>query len=208
MKIIDTNTWSRKQQFEHFKGFSDPYFAVTIPFNVSSAYDFAKSKRYSFFAKYLHDCIIAINSVENLKYRILNDQVVAYEVIHASATLIKDNNDFALSYIKYSRDLDEFVHNINKEKQRVQESGDFYPPENNLDCIHCSALPWVQFISNKEANSGEPDSVPKLAFSKVYNENGNKMMNVSIAANHALVDGYHIGQFADEFQRNLNRKEK
>ena len=207
MRTININTWNRKQQFEHFKGFEDPYFALTIPFDVRVAYKSCKEKGVSFFARYLHDCIKAINSVENLKYRILDGEVVVYDVIHASATLSRADNTFALSYIKYADELKEFIINLDNEKKRVRETGDFYPPENNLDCIHCSALPWVNFSSNKEAKSGVPDSVPKLAFGKVMsNPDGRLTMNVSIAANHALVDGYHVGLFSEAFQKNLNLK--
>ena len=83
-------------------------------------------------------------------------------------------------------------------------SNDLYPPENGLDCIHCSAIPWVNFTSNKEANSGKPDSVPKLSFGKVVEEDGKRKMNISIAVSHALVDGYHVGLFAEAFQKELN----
>mgnify|MGYP001396738672 FL=1 len=31
------------------------------------------------------------------------------------------------------------------------------------------------------------------------------MMNVGINVNHALIDGYHVGQFAELFQKNLNQ---
>ena len=54
----------------------DPYFAVTVPFDVTKAYAAAKNKGVGFFAKYLHDCMKAINSVENLRLRIIDDEIV------------------------------------------------------------------------------------------------------------------------------------
>lgn len=204
MRYIDINTWERKQHYNHFKDFLDPNFAVTIPFDVTNAYNFAKHNNISFFAKYLHDCMRAINSVDNLKYRIIEDKVVEFDVINASATLMRANNTFALSSIKYSEDIKEFIKNINSEKQRILSTDDFYPPENKLDCIHCSALPWVNFTNNKEAFSGKSDSVPKLSFGKVYEEANCKKMNVSISVSHALVDGLHVGFFAENFQQYLN----
>ena len=81
MKQIDLNNWERKQLFEHFKGFKDPYFGIVFPVNVTKAYHFSKENNISFFAKYLHACIKAINSVDNLKYRIENYKVVEYDVI-------------------------------------------------------------------------------------------------------------------------------
>ena len=68
MKIIDINTWNRKQHYEHFSELVDSTFAVTIPFDVTKAHQYSKKHKISFFAKYLHDCMKAINSVENLKY--------------------------------------------------------------------------------------------------------------------------------------------
>nr|WP_321235238.1 CatA-like O-acetyltransferase [uncultured Psychroserpens sp.] len=205
MEVIDINTWNRKQQFEHFKSFADPYFGMTIPFDVSNAYASAKKLRISFFAKYLHDCMKAINDIDALKMRILNDNVVKFDVIHASATLMRADMTFALSYIHYSPDIYEFINNIEKEKTRVLNTNDFYPPENKLDCIHCSAIPWINFSGHKEAVSGVLDSVPKLAFSKMNKTNDTLEMNVAIYANHALVDGYHVGIFSEKFQHYLNK---
>lgn len=204
MKVIDINTWKRKQQYDHFKDFHDPYFGVTIPFDVELSYRKAKKEGVSFFAQYLHDCMRAINVVDNLKLRLLEGEVVQYDVINASATLMGYDNTFGLSYILFDSDLNVFISNLEKEKQRVINSGDFYPPENNLDCIHCSALPWFNFVGHKEAISGNPDSVPKLAFGKTYREDSVLKMNVAIHVNHALADGADVGLFANAFQNYLN----
>ena len=146
----------------------------------------------------------AINGVENFKYRIINDEVFEYDHIHASATLSRADHTFGFSFINFSENFIDFNNNILKEKQRIDESSELYPPVNGLDCIHCSALPWFSFTSQKEPFSGIKDSVPKLSFSKTYKENDSLMMNVGISANHALIDGYHVGQFAELFQKNLN----
>jgi len=182
----------------------DPYFAVTIPFEVGNAYRFAKSKKISFFAKYLHDCMKAVNSVENFRYRIVDDTIVEFKIIHASPTMMRTDNTFGFSFIKYHEDLNVFITNLNAEKDRIQNSKDLYPPTNSLDCIHCSALPWFSFTGHKEPVSEAIDSVPKIAFSKTYKKENKLMMNVSIGVNHALVDGYHVGLFAENFQKSLN----
>lgn len=205
MHIINIDTWSRKQQYEHFSKMQDPFFGVTMPFNVSKAYEFSKDNDISFFAKYLHDCMKAINAVDNLKLRIEENEVVFYEVIHASSTLMRADGNFGLSFIPFSEDLNGFIININKEKERVFNSTDFFPPNNSLDCIHCSALPWVNFLGHKEPVSGMPESVPKVAFSKTSRINSDLIMNVSINVNHALVDGYHVGLFSEKFQIYLNQ---
>ena len=44
--------------------------------------------KYSFFAIYLHECMKAINAVENFKYRIIDNEVFEYDVINASTTTV------------------------------------------------------------------------------------------------------------------------
>lgn len=206
MKKIDLTTWNRKHHFNHFNALVDPYFAVTIPFDMSIAYKKSKNTASSFFAIYLHECMKAINAVENFKYRIIDNEVFEYDLIHASATLLRTDKTFGFSFINFSEHFNEFNSNLDKEKQRINDSIALYPPVNGLNCIHCSALPWFSFTSQKEPFSGSKDSVPKLTFSKTYKENDSLMMNVGISVNHALIDGYHVGQFAELFQKNLNHK--
>ena len=204
MKKINISAWNRKQHFNHFNALADPYFGVTIPFDVSNAYKKSKDTGSSFFAIYLHSCMKAINAVENFKYRIIDNEVFECDAIHASSTLLRADNTFGFSFINFTENFNEFNANIQKEKQRINETTDLYPPVNGLNCIHCSALPWFSFTSQKEPFSGTKDSVPKLAFSKTYKEKESLLMNVGISANHALIDGYHVGQFAELFQINLN----
>lgn len=206
MEVIDINTWKRKQHYDHFRSLKDPCFGVVFPVDVSKAYDFSKTHGVSFFGKYLHDCMKAINEVDELKVRIKDDQVIKYESINASATLMRSDQTFGFSYIEFDNDLDQFLSHLISEKKRIQVTGALFPLRNDLECIHCSAMPWVNFSGHKEPVSGVLDSIPKLAFSKTVKENNGKMMmNVSINVNHALVDGYHIGIFAEKFQHYLNK---
>ncbi|MGM5470438.1 CatA-like O-acetyltransferase [Flavobacteriaceae bacterium LMO-SS05] len=205
MELIDIETWNRKQHYKHFSAMKDPFFAVTIPVDVTKAYRFSKEKKVSFFGTYLHDCMKAINDVDALKLRIEDEKVVKYDVIHASPTLMRPDTTFGFSYIKFNEDLDVFLKSLEAEKKRVYNSQELYSENNGLDCIHCSALPWLSFTGHKEPVSGLIDSVPKLAFSKIENHNDIMTMHVSINVNHALVDGYDLGLFVEKFQHNLNK---
>jgi len=205
LKILDVNTWNRKQHFQHFNGLEDPSFAVTIPFDVTRAYKFSKENEVSFFGKYLHDCMKAINSIESLKYRIIDNQVVEYEIIHASPTIMRDDKTFGFSFVEFDENLKVFLNNLEKEKQRINSSDELFPEQEDLNCIYCSAMPWFQFTGHKEPFSKHGISVPKLSFSKAVKQNDNLKMNVSINVNHALVDGYHISLFVEKFQDFLNQ---
>lgn len=204
MEVLDIETWNRKQHFKHFSAMKDPFFGVTIPFDVSTAYQFSKKENLSFFGKYLHDCMKAINGVEAFKLRIENENVIKFDTIHASPTIMRTDKTYGFSFVKYNDDLFIFLKNLESEKERIINSNTLYPPINGLDCIHCSALPWFTFTGHKEPVSGLQDSVPKLAFGKFEMNNNLHKMNVSISVNHALVDGYDVGLFVEKFQYYLN----
>lgn len=205
MHYLDIDAWERKQHFEFFNTFADPYFAVTAAVDVTSSYAFAKKNHLSFFSVYLHACMTAINKIENFKYRIEEDKVVLYDTIHASATMMRPNKTFGFSFINYDEDVKVFEKNMKREKDRIYNSNSLFPPQNSQDCIYCSALPWISFTGHKEPVNGGKESVPKLAFAKIEANNEKLSMQVSVSVNHALVDGYHVGLFYEKFQESLNQ---
>ncbi len=204
MRYLEIDSWERKQHFEFFNTFFDPYFAVSMDVEVSKAYTFSQKKGIGFFTVYLHACLKAINSIENFKYRIQDNKVVVYDTIHSSATIMRPNKTFGFSFIKFNEDIVDFSANVRTEKKRIFNSDELFPPVNSDDCIYCSAMPWINFKGHKEPINGGKESVPKLAFAKMVKEDNKLKMNVSISVNHALVDGYHVGLFYEEFQKALN----
>jgi chloramphenicol O-acetyltransferase len=55
-KIIDIATWNRKEHFEHFSAFDDPFFGVTVNVDCTRAYREAKNKGVSFSVISIHSC--------------------------------------------------------------------------------------------------------------------------------------------------------
>jgi len=201
MKFLDIESWNRKEHFYFFNQFEDPYFSVTVDFDVTKIYAHAKLYNLSFFALYLHACMKALNGVENFKYRIQDDKVVIHDVIHASPTILRDDHTFGFSFIHYDNDFEQFNKNFESEKSRILNSNHLFPKENTDDCIYCSAMHWFNFSAQKEPVFGvKKESVPKLAFGKFVKKNNTLQMPVAIAVNHALIDGYHVGKFVEAYQ--------
>ncbi len=204
MKFLDIETWNRKPHFEHFKQLADPSFSVCAAIDVTKAYAVSKERKLPFFVLYLHAAMKAINGIENFKYRITkDDRVRICDVIHASATIMRPDTTFGFTFIEYSEDLNQFYENFKREKERVLHSIDLFPPVVSQDTVYCSALPWVCFTGHKEAK-GSSDSVTRLAFGKFENCKNALKMPVSINVNHALIDGYHVGLFFENYQKALD----
>lgn len=209
MKIfLDLENWNRKEHFLFFKQFEEPFFGLTVEIDCTRAYAAAKELETSFFVYYLHKTMVAVNTIEPFRYRIIDDAVCVYDRIDVSATILRADNTFGFSLIEYTPDFGVFTKNTFEEIERIQNTTGLLTrefPDNNL--IHFSAVPWINFTSVSHARSYTfPDSCPKISFGKMMiDTNGKKTMSMSIHAHHGLMDGFHIGQFVDCFQKLMNQ---
>ncbi len=201
------NSWIRKDHFEFFNTFDEPFFGVTVDLDCTITYLEAKETGCSFFLLYLHKSLLAANSVEPFRYRIIDGEVWKYDQVHASATINRPNGTFGFGYIDFHPDFEIFKEGAMIEISKVENSTGLIPSSGGENVIHCSALPWLSFKSISHARSFSfKDSCPKLSFGQVRDKAGKKMMSVSIHVNHALMDGYHVSQFVSSYQELLNQK--
>ena len=207
MKKIDLENWKRKEHFHFFSGMKSPYFGIVTEADCTETYRQAKENRESFFARYLHKSMIAVNKVEEFGYRILNGDVVAYDVIHAGTTVARNDGTFGFAFVEFSEDFQEFNANLQSEISQVQGSSGLRLKNEDLaiNLIRHSTMPWTHFTGLLHPTDFNPEeSVPKIVFGKFSERNGRKMLPVSVEAHHGLMDGYHLGLYLNEFQDQLN----
>ena len=202
---LDITTWNRKEHFEFFCKFEEPFFGTTIQLDCTKAYTKAKELGVSFFTYYLHKTLVAVNDTENFRYRIQDEKVFIYDIINVSSTILRDDKTFGFSEIEYNEHLNTFIENYNTEATRVKNTSGLFTREYNENIVHFSALPWINFTSISHSRSFTfPDSCPKFSFGKMTTENDKKFMSMSVHVHHGLVDGYHLGLFFEEFERLMN----
>ncbi len=208
-KIINTDNWNRKEHFDFFSAFDEPFYCITARVECSRAYSRAKQEGVSFFIYYLHKALAAVNDIEELITRIEEENIVIYDRINVSATIARKDKTFAFSYIEYDPDINIFKKNAEKEIVRIQENPGllFNPEKELLDVVHFSSLPWISFTGLTHArNYNDSDSVPKITFGRMTESDGRKQMPVSIMVHHGLVDGYHLSRYINMLQALLDNK--
>jgi chloramphenicol O-acetyltransferase type A len=204
-KLIDIENWNRKEHFHFFSKFSEPFFGVTVNVDCTKAYANAKEKQVSFFLYYLYRALKAANNIDNFRYRIIDNQAYEFETVNASPTINRPNGTFGFAYMDFDIDENKFHKKASKEIEQVQSSNNLLPAVSGENVIHFSAIPWIDFTSLSHARSfTHPDSCPKISFGKLTNTEGRRSMSISIHGHHALMDGFHIGQFIEQFQFLLN----
>ena len=88
----------------------------------------------------------------------------------------------------------------------MRNSNGLEPAGASSNVIHYSSLPWLRFTALSHARSFSfRDSCPKISFGKMTEKDGQKTMPVSIHVHHALVDGYHVAQFVEAFQQEMDK---
>lgn len=207
MKTLDIKNWNRKEHFDFFSTFDEPYFGIVSEVDCTIAYKCAKDNKFSFFAYYLHKSIIAANQIEEFKYRLINKDVVIYDQIHAASTIGRNDGTFAFSFVPFSSDFKQFNESLTKEIDEVQNSTGLRLNENGLrkDVVHFSSIPWHQFSGlTQPRNYNNLDSEPKIVFGKSFKKGNKLRMPISINVHHGLMDGLHVAKYLKLLQKLLN----
>lgn len=207
MNKIDIETWKRRDHFKLFSQFEEPFFGVVVNIDCTKAYQNSKAANKSFFLHYLYRALKAANAVEEFRYRILNKEVILHNQVSVSTTINRLNGTFGFGYFDYHNDENIFIADAQKAIIEVQSTEGLIPSQPGASEIHFSAIPWVDFSSLSHARSFSfPDSAPKISFGKVIDNDGIKTMAVSIHIHHGLADGYHVGQFVEQFQKLMDEE--
>lgn len=203
-KPIEVSNWKRREHFEKWLHYDEPFHGVTVILDMTNCYKFCMEHNYKIFHRYMYHFVHVINEIEPFKYRIIDDKPVIYNEVISGLTFIKPNDTFAFGQIPKIEDYIEFCKEFNNEKQRVIQRGTLYDPNPLANIIHFSVLPWTNFVSLSHArNYKDNDSVPKVTFGKIMEKEGNYTMPMSIHVHHALVDGKDVGDFINLFQEKL-----
>ena len=208
-KLLDIKNWNRREHFEFFGQFDEPFFGIVAEINCTNAYNFCKEHQIPFFLFYHYKSIIAVNRSEEFRYRIKDNGIIVYDTIHVTTTISRDDNTFAFSFIPFVQSFDEFSELARAEIRNVKTSEGLRINENSarLDVIHYSTVPWISFTGVTHARNFKfNDSVPKITFGRFSQKNNKKMMPVSINVHHGLMDGYHVGQYLELFEQLINDK--
>jgi len=208
MKYLDIDNWNRKEHFNYFLAFVEPFFGIVSEVDVTKAYKYAKNNNISFYSHYLFKAMQAFNEIEEFRYRIIDDKVVIFDKIHSSSTIGREDGTFSFSFIEFNASFEDFDKNLKAEIEEAKNSTGlrFNESAKRKDTVHCSSIPWRKITSLTHArNFKHQDSSPKITFGQYYKQDNKLVMATAIYVNHALTDGYHVSKFLNYFQELLNQ---
>ncbi len=206
MKKIDIDTWYRKEHFDFYSTFKQPFFNVCATVDVTKTLDYCKENQLSFFICSLFLLGYTANQIEPFRFRINNNEIDVHDELEVSCTVLNNDESFSFCDFGASSDFNLFYQNATQQLAKVKQGCNTSKPANSkANEIYCSVLPWLHFTSFSHAQKqSEHDSTPRIVMGKYKNIHNEIAMPVSVEVHHAIVDGLHVGQYFEKLQHNFN----
>jgi chloramphenicol O-acetyltransferase type A len=202
---LDISKWTRKTTYEFFRDYEDPFFNITGNIDISSVYSFCKKADLVFSLVLLYYSLVAANAIREFRIRLVGGHLVEYDRIHATQTVLNEDETFSFAYFEMTDGVNEFNRLGKEALEKYKALKTFEVESNRSDLIYYSVVPWVSFTSIKHASRLDKlQTVPRIVFGKLFSDNRRMLLPLSVEANHAIMDGFHVGKFFTDFQAILN----
>lgn len=205
MTTVDLKKWPRKAVFEFYRDFDYPQINVCANIDVTSSVRYLEVQDLSKFKMILWAISHVSNSIDELKYRIRNGNVILHDRVHPSFTVLTEDHLFAFCLARYTQDIRMFFKRVEKGMQecRVNPSLDDEPGQD--DVLYVSCLPWIHFTSiSHPVKLDAEDAIPRISWGRFKEDNGKIVMPLAVQVHHGLADGYHLGMFFNRMQELVN----
>ncbi len=204
-KELDIEKWNRKTAYEFFKDYDDPFFNITANLDVTALYDFCKHQNLSFSLANLFYSLQTANEIMEFRLRLFNDKLVEFDKIHATQTILNEDETFSFCYFESQNTIVEFNEKGKKAVEKYKKLKTFDVENDRLDLIYYSVIPWISFTSFKHAvRFNNRQTVPRMVFGRIYDDGNRKKIPHSVEVHHALMDGLHVGMYFNRLQEKFS----
>jgi chloramphenicol O-acetyltransferase type A len=196
MRVIDMQTWSRREHFKLYTAFDHPHFGMCANVDLTKFHPYVKQHGHSVTLAIVYLITRAANDISEFRYRIRNEAVIEHDVVHPSTTILAADDLFSFCWFDYCDDFSSFAASAKERIAYFQTHPTLEDIPGRDDFIYMTAIPWVSFTGFMHPmNLQPPDSVPLFAWGKFFEEGERLMMPLGVQAHHALMDGIHMGKF-------------
>ena len=210
MKEININNWERYNTYTWFKGFSNSTYGVNVLLDVTKLVKHSKENNQSFFINALYIILKGLNSVDEMRMRLIDDKPYIFDDINPAFTVMTKAGTFENVRFKNINNYKEFydkaktVIEETKNKEKIEKCD--YNPTNLYDEYYITCTPWLNFVSLTHPIPDDKSSqcVPRVCWGKFIENNGKYEMMLNITVSHIFVDGYPLSNTFNKIQELLN----
>ena len=181
-----------------FNDFHTTRYQMTFKVNATKTYEYVKKENLSFFNISLAILLEGLNSVPEMKRRIINNKIVEYEKLNAITPILKEDktiSEICVKPVSEYKNLKKWNKYVNNLKENLEENiYDTEPLKRDYEPVaNFSCIPWVHFDALTNMIATPHQIQPLITWGK-YSEG---KIPISITVNHMFVFGYHLKLFND-----------
>lgn len=214
MKEIDIYSWDREKVYSWFKSFSNSTYSCNVVMDVTKLLKYTRSKKESFFIDFLYIILKRLNSIDEMRMRLVNDKAVIYDDINPAFTVMTKTGTFENVRHKNCKDFLDFYkicsEKIEKAKNQSYIENEDYNPQNCYDEYYITCVPWVNFTQFTHPIPDDLSSqcIPRICFGKYTENSGKYELTLNITVSHIFVDGYPLSRAFNNIQELLDNVDK
>ena len=185
-------------------------YAMSARVNVEKMWNWCHENDKSFFIMSMGCLMNAVNSVPELKRRIIDGKVVEYDYLDGVSPIMDEGNEiYKEMRVKVPQEFDDimawhdYVRELSSDILSGKKEGFFIEMEKRdlTNIANFSCIPWVDFdmITNCVVDGNAIQ--PLITWGKV---NRDFEMSVSITVSHIFVNGRELAQFYENAQNEFN----
>ena len=194
-KVIDMETYPRRDQFELFNSYAYPYMGLTVNVDITDFLRKVKEREVDFFLSFCWCIYRAANAVTEFKHRIKDGRIVEYPEALMSTTLSMPDGNYCYCDFDCKLPFDEYLPKAKEAKRLAIERGKIEEYADVDASLFCSCVPWLSYSALVQPVPQPADSNPRITWGKYFEQNGRALIPLSTLCNHALMDGRHLSMF-------------
>ena len=193
-----------------FINFQSARYAMSARVNVEKLWKWCHENDKSFYVMSMGCILNAVNSVPQLKRRILNDEAIEHDYLDGVTPIMdEDKGIYREMRVRVPQEFDDILQWHDYVREEISEvlsgnDGGFICEMEERDytnIVNLSCIPWVDFdmLTNCTVDGGAIQ--PLVTWGKV---NDNYEMSISITVSHIFVNGRELGYFYENAQKEFN----
>lgn len=204
LRTIDQDSWSRRQQFHHYRRRVPCTYAITVEVDVTAATDVLRGSRWKTYPTQIWAIASLVNRHEEFRLA-LDDQgaPAVWDELHPSFTVFNPEREtFAAVWVPFDADFPSFHERAVEVLATHRGATDMFPqgdlPANAFDI---SSLPWTTFTGfTLQIDGGWDHFLPIFTLGRYVQRDGRTLLPVALQMHHAAADGFHTARLMQELE--------
>lgn len=188
--------FKRMELFKCFQEKTNPFSFVTTEIDITNLYQFCKKNK-NFYATIGYYVALAMNSIDEFKYRYEENKIYKYDKINPVFTQMFEDETIGFFRCELTEDYNIFIEEFLNTQKKFKKNHQSYANQDQAE-VWLSCEPWFHATSlippfDKKA------IIPQVIWDQFNIKDDRCYINLMVMIHHGFADGYHIGKFFNKF---------